>query len=648
MPPSEQQSGNSTPRFTSQTTSAEDLLKSQTVGLVHLSDFRKRRAEVLEQKEREAHDKSLGRFTSGNSRSATPSTGDVTDSEGPPKKKKKKQLMKSKLSFGDDEENDTGDEPVATPRETSVPRSASRTPADDSSAPSSRRITPNPNAPPPPKALTKAALKAEAEARDALRREFLAMQEAVKNTEILIPFIFYDGTNIPAGAVKVRKGDPVWLFLDRCRKVGAELGVAGASGAAKGRKDNRREWARISVDDLMLVRGEIIVPHHYEFYYFIANQVPSFSSAGGLLFDYSNKPPPAASSDNPLSRPDNDHLEGADKDATLTKVVDRRWYERNKHIFPASLWREYEPGPETMDIKLLRHIFCLPCADTLGLSHPTHGERRCPACQTILVNPDDAASTVLNPSEDYKTSVLSGLDPNTIMECASRALVFWAYQATQEIFYQEYLGKSLTEKYSTLNTHMDRVIHNANTEISALQAKLNSMQATEEQLRKKNQELVNLYREKCKKFAQITNLYNILKSRAMRSQMRTAASDTVSQTLDSLGNSVNARSVSGLSRPMGVSQPPQTPASHQGNPRPVNLEGVEQLHRHQRSGTGSSKSTKQKVDAAVMPPPTVPVNLRNRSIPNATPQQRTRLPGPPIYPELPHHGYTRALTPQNL
>ncbi|KAF7122316.1 hypothetical protein CNMCM5793_000273 [Aspergillus hiratsukae] len=352
MPPSEQPSQSSTPRFTSQTTSAEDLLKSQTVGLVHLSDFRKRRAEVLEQKEREAHDKSLGRFTSGNSRSATPSTGDVTDgnstprSEGPPKKKKKKQLMKSKLSFGDDEENETGDEPVPTPRETSVPRSASRTPADDSSAPSSRRITPNPNAPPPPKALTKAALKAEAEARDALRREFLAMQEAVKNTEILIPFIFYDGTNIPAGAVKVRKGDPVWLFLDRCRKVGAELGVAGASGAAKGRKDNRREWARISVDDLMLVRGQIIIPHHYEFYYFIANRVPSFSSAGGLLFDYSNKPPPAASSDNPISWPENGQLEGADKDAMLTKVVDRRWYERNKHIFPASLWREYEPGPE--------------------------------------------------------------------------------------------------------------------------------------------------------------------------------------------------------------------------------------------------------------------------------------------------------------
>lgn len=80
MPPADQQDNSSAGRsFTSQTASAEDLLKSQTVGLVHLSDFRKRRAEVLEQKEREAHDKTLGRVAAGNSRSVTPSTSDVTD-----------------------------------------------------------------------------------------------------------------------------------------------------------------------------------------------------------------------------------------------------------------------------------------------------------------------------------------------------------------------------------------------------------------------------------------------------------------------------------------------------------------------------------------------------------------------------------------
>jgi protein FAM50 len=81
-------------------------------------------------------------------------------------------------------------------------------------------------------------------------------------------------------------------------------------------------------------------------YYFIANRIPSFSKTGGLLFDYSDKPPPPAPTDDPLYRPSDEQLEGGDADPTLTKVVDRRWYERNKHIFPASLWKEYEPGPD--------------------------------------------------------------------------------------------------------------------------------------------------------------------------------------------------------------------------------------------------------------------------------------------------------------
>lgn len=48
------------PRFTSQTKTAEDLLSTQTVGLVNLSDYRKRRAEAIEQKERDVQDAILG------------------------------------------------------------------------------------------------------------------------------------------------------------------------------------------------------------------------------------------------------------------------------------------------------------------------------------------------------------------------------------------------------------------------------------------------------------------------------------------------------------------------------------------------------------------------------------------------------------
>ena len=104
-----------------------------------------------------------------------------------------------------------------------------------------------------PKALTKRALLAEAATRESLRQEYLALQEAVKATPIAIPFVFYDGTSIPGGVCTVNKGAQVWLFLDRCRKVGAELGV--------GKEGGGRGWARVGVDDLMLVRGDIIVPH---------------------------------------------------------------------------------------------------------------------------------------------------------------------------------------------------------------------------------------------------------------------------------------------------------------------------------------------------------------------------------------------------
>lgn len=38
--------------------------------------------------------------------------------------------------------------------------------------------------------------------------------------------------------------------------------------------------------------------------------------------------------------------------------------------------------------------------------------------------------------------------------------------------YQEYLAKSLTEKYGNLNVQMDKIINDANTELDSLNQKL--------------------------------------------------------------------------------------------------------------------------------------------------------------------------------
>lgn len=79
------------------------------------------------------------------------------------------------------------------------------------------------------------------------------------------------------------------------------------------------------------------------------------------------------------------------------------------------------------------HIFCLDCSKATRLADSSSNGRICPACDTKLGNPDDVVVTQLNPSEDYKTSVLSGLSPSIIVECAGRGLAFYAYQATQEM-----------------------------------------------------------------------------------------------------------------------------------------------------------------------------------------------------------------------
>ena len=96
---------------------------------------------------------------------------------------------------------------------------------------------------------------------------------------------------------------------------------------------------------------------------------------------------------------------------------------------------------------IISHIFCAPCSENLGLANPGGGPRICPACSSSLVNPDDAVSTLLNPTEDYKTSVLSGMSPTTIMECAGRGLAFWSYQSTQEMYV---IGRTMLNLHSSL------------------------------------------------------------------------------------------------------------------------------------------------------------------------------------------------------
>jgi len=320
-------------RFTPQNKTTHERLSTNTVGLVNLDEYRKRRADVLEQQEREAREAAAilargGALLPGtnaasnsnaNSNAPTPPDRSLTGTpnnagseagkgdvgSGAEKKSLQPQTKKRKvnnkrakalISFGDEVEDEEEEEsgPVLVKKNKKTAAESTKEESTDkdgkaeggngvdndetgktkdgaaasegksetekttttTTAGKKKKITPNTSVGILPIALTKAARKREEEEREALRKEFHRMQAAVKATEIAIPFVFYDGTNIPGGIVRVKKGDHIWLFLDKSRKVGADRNIGGDKVL-----NARRAWARVSVDDLMLVRGTIIIPH---------------------------------------------------------------------------------------------------------------------------------------------------------------------------------------------------------------------------------------------------------------------------------------------------------------------------------------------------------------------------------------------------
>ncbi|EPS43404.1 hypothetical protein H072_2637 [Dactylellina haptotyla CBS 200.50] len=241
------------------------------------------------------------------------------------------------------------------------------------------------------------------------------------------------------------------------------------------------------------------------------------------------------------------------------------------------------------------HIFCSSCADNLLLKQATSSRHlgaitpTCPACHTELKNPDDIVKTNLNPTDDYKTSVLSGLSPNLILEIAGRGISFWMYQTTQEIVYQEYLSKTLSEKFSTLSTQLDNVIHEANTEIKALRDKLQAVSLENETISRKNHELGEALREKSRKQLQIQEKYDQLRRKSLVSHVKLAATHSVNKSLnDPLTGRVD--SPHGFNRLSNIPSIPVIPARQNQQERVIS--GGMQLADRERltlpSGNGST------------------------------------------------------------
>ncbi|KAF8901657.1 hypothetical protein CPB84DRAFT_1679597 [Gymnopilus junonius] len=138
--------------------------------------------------------------------------------------------------------------------------------------------------------------------------------------------------------------------------------------------------------------------------------------------------------------------------------------------------------------------------------------RLCPACDATLSEPDDVVVCSLQPTNDYKTSVLSGLSPSIILEICSRAISFWQYQIHQERqirtspdtdTFQQAVVRNLNDKNAQLQKQLDNVIREANGELSLLNSKKEELERDLEIERRRVRELQDASRDRDKEYTKL-------------------------------------------------------------------------------------------------------------------------------------------------
>ncbi|WBW75082.1 splicing factor, xap-5-like protein [Schizosaccharomyces osmophilus] len=255
-----------------------DLLRKQTTGLVHLEDYRRVKQGIAEKKEKDA---------------LSQTNQKIKKKKGVLGKNAKKQfqLNKGKLSFGQEEnEEETGD----GLKEIIIKKKhLGKDPTVNTSfLPDAER-----------EALEEAK-------RKEYRKQWLEEQERIKEEEILIPFLFYEGSTTRY-SVKIRLKDSVGHILSNM-------------------KDQIPSLKRVlDMDKLLLVQSDLIIPHHHELYYFYLNKV---QGPNGLLFEF-----------------DSLRCQNSEMAATLQlpekkipHLILKSFYMEYRHVFPCNCWEMFD------------------------------------------------------------------------------------------------------------------------------------------------------------------------------------------------------------------------------------------------------------------------------------------------------------------
>jgi protein FAM50 len=295
-------------KFTVHYDAIEAQLKANTVGLVTLDQMKAKQQASIQERERQLAQKEQEKVQREQANLMKE------------KAEQKRQIQTLSFSFGDDaDEEEEQDEFV--PNRVAVKKelepdscNSDSNSSDFQSTTKKLKIMKNPDV--DTSFLPDRQRDEEERAlREQLRLEWEERQQKLKNEDIGITFSYWDGSGHRKEVV-MKKGSSIQQFLQKALEI---LRV------------DFPELRVMNADNLMYVKEDLIIPQHYTFYDFIVTKARGKS---GPLFSFDVHDDVRLLSDVSVEK-DESHA---------GKVLLRSWYERNKHIFPASRWEPYDPS----------------------------------------------------------------------------------------------------------------------------------------------------------------------------------------------------------------------------------------------------------------------------------------------------------------
>jgi protein FAM50 len=290
-------------------------LKCSTVGLVTLDEMKAKQETIVQEREKKLAQKEKDK----NSEKMK-----VLEAKEAEKSKQRKQIQALSFNLDEDEECDDDVDDHHDVKSKSNDRDNDEGNSSDNTnqvkinwteaEPAKKKIKKNPNVDTsflPDRERE----ERENKLREELRLQWTEKQRALKEEEIEITFSYWDGSGHRKSIV-MKKGNSIYQFLQKSldevlRKEFPELKT-------------------VSADQLMYVKEDLILPQHYTFYDFIVTKARGKS---GPLFTFDVKDDIRMISDATIEK----------EESHAGKVLLRSWYERNKHIFPASRWEPFDP-----------------------------------------------------------------------------------------------------------------------------------------------------------------------------------------------------------------------------------------------------------------------------------------------------------------